>query len=81
VSWLDDDLNTTLDSSIANVNSIELLRERERGGGDKWKYFYITAPTSERRLLFWKVPILRPFVLLIRSLFRETRVWRIGGCY
>jgi len=33
VSWLDDDLNTTLDSSIANVNSIELLRERERGGG------------------------------------------------
>lgn len=32
MSWLDDDLSTTLDSSIANMNSTELLKAKKKSG-------------------------------------------------
>jgi hypothetical protein len=36
-------------------------------------------PDFRKSVAFWKVPRLRPFVLLVRAACRWRRVWSIGG--
>jgi len=46
----------------------------------KWKYFYcpvLSLTDVRKRTAFWKVPKLRPFVLLVRAISRW--VWSNGG--
>lgn len=42
----------------------------------RWKHFSIQySPTSENSIAFYKVPSLRPFVLLVRATWRWMWVW------
>jgi hypothetical protein len=46
----------------------------------KWKYFYclvLSLTDVRKRTAFWKVPRLRPFVLLVRAISRW--IWSSGG--
>jgi hypothetical protein len=40
---------------------------------------YPMLPNCRKRLLFWKFPKLRPFVILLRVTGRSRRVWSICG--
>jgi hypothetical protein len=40
---------------------------------------YQLLPDCQNIVALWKVPRLRPFVLLVRAACRRRRVWHIGG--
>jgi hypothetical protein len=65
-------------------------RLRPRGHWDRWhclivikkrseRTFFFLLPNCRRSISFWKVPRLRPFVLLVRATCRWRWVWSIGG--
>ena len=41
--------------------------------------FYLMPPDFRKSAAFWKVPMLRPFVSLVRTARRWTRIWSVGG--
>lgn len=54
MSWLEGDLSTTLDSSIANMNSIEPLKAKEEEEKEVAVLLYHCCE-CRKNITFWKV--------------------------